>query len=119
MLVFRNRNTGYFSIGCFHECKISLDFAIIGFCQNTQLKKYCIWFLRRKMLETRLGRSSHKIVIIIKNNNNNNNNKNNNNNNNSNNNNNNNNNRYNKNENDNLATNDYEKSYHNNTNDLR
>ena len=64
-LVFRNRNIGHFSIGCFHECKISRDFAIICFCQNTQLKKYCIWFLRQKMLETRLARSSHKILYSV------------------------------------------------------
>ena len=38
-LVFRNRNMVYFSIVCFHNCKISSDFAIICFCQNTQLKK--------------------------------------------------------------------------------
>ena len=38
-------------MGCFHECKILRDFAIICFCQNTQFKKYCIWFLRRKMLD--------------------------------------------------------------------
>ena len=64
-LVFRNRNMGYFSIGCFHECKISRDFAIICFCQNAQLKKYGIWFLRQKMLETRLARSSHKILHSV------------------------------------------------------
>ena len=38
-LVFRNRNMVYFSIVCFHDCKISRDFAIICFCQNTQLKE--------------------------------------------------------------------------------
>ena len=64
-LVFRSRNMGHFSIGCFHECKISRDFAIICFYENTQLKKYCIWFLRRKMLETRLARSSHKILHSV------------------------------------------------------
>ena len=64
-LVFRNRNMVYFSTVCFHDCKISRDFAIICFCQNTQLKKYWIWFLRRKMLETRLARSSHKILHSV------------------------------------------------------
>ena len=49
-------------IVCFHECKILWDFAIICFRQNTQLKKYCTYFLRRKMIETRLTRSSHKIL---------------------------------------------------------
>ena len=44
-LVFRNRNMGYFSIVCFHDCKISRDFAIICFCQNTQLKKEILYMV--------------------------------------------------------------------------
>ena len=62
LLVFTNRNTGCFSIACFHECKILRDFAIICFRQNTQLKKYCMYFFRWKLIETRLTRSSHKIL---------------------------------------------------------
>ena len=61
-LAFTNRNMGYFSIVCFLECKTLRDFKIICFRQNTQLKKYCMYFLQRKMIETRLTGSSHKIL---------------------------------------------------------
>ena len=60
---FTNRNMGYFPIVFFHECKILRDFAIIRFRQNTQLRKYCMYFLRWKMIETRLTRSSHKMFL--------------------------------------------------------
>ena len=62
VLAFRNKNIGCFSTVGFHERNILRDFAMICFRQNTQLKKYCMYFLRRKMIETRLTRSSHKIL---------------------------------------------------------
>ena len=65
-LVFTNRNIGYFSIVCFHECKILTDFAIICFRQNTQFNEilYVLFAVEndRNTFDKIMARSNHKIL---------------------------------------------------------
>ena len=68
-LVFMNRNIGYFSIVCFHECKILTDFAIICFRQNTQLNEILYVFFEeeneKNTFDKIMTRSGHKILDSV------------------------------------------------------
>ena len=68
-LDFKNRNIGYFSIVCFHKCKILTDFAIICFRQNTQLNEILYVFFEeendKNTFDKIMTRSSHKILDSV------------------------------------------------------
>ena len=68
-LVFTNRNIEYFSIVCFHDCKILTDFAIICFRQNTQLSEilYVLFAAEndRNTFNKIMTRLSHKILDSV------------------------------------------------------